>query len=84
MTGILIIQFAWGLREMLAGYVLLSAVIGTIFVGAIIALNVPVWIALVAYPAICSLTMLLCAAAWNIRTSTTATENRMSRRYSPS
>lgn len=84
MTSILIIHFAWGLREMLAGYVLLSAVIGTIFVGAIIALSVPVWIALVAYPVICSLTLLLCAAVWSFRVPTAATTNQMARRYSPS
>lgn len=69
---------------MLAGYVLLSAVIGTIFVGAIIALSVPVWIALVAYPVICSLTLLLCAAVWSMRVPTAATTNQMARRYSPS
>ncbi len=69
---------------MLAGYVLLSAVIGTIFVGAIIALSVPVWVALVSYPAVCSLTLLLCAAVWSIRSSTPAAANQMARRYSAS
>lgn len=65
---------------MVAGYVLLSAFVGVVFLCAAIALSVPVWVALVAYPLVSSLTLLLCAAAWNIRSSTA--RDQLSREYS--
>ncbi len=52
---------------MLAGFVLLSAAIGMVAVGATIVLAMPIWVTLAAYPAICSLSLLLCAALWTIR-----------------
>lgn len=67
---------------MLVGNILLSAAVGMIFLCTAIALSVPLWIALVAYPAITSLTLLFCAAAWNIRTSTTASKDQLARQYS--
>jgi hypothetical protein len=69
MTSILVKHFAWRLRQMLAGLVLLSAAIGMVVVGATVALSVPAWMALAAYPAICSLSLLICAAVWSIRTT---------------
>jgi membrane protein implicated in regulation of membrane protease activity len=65
---------------MVAGYVLLSAFVGVVFLCTAIALSVPVWVALVAYPLVSSLTLLLCAVAWNIRSSTQ--RDQLSREYS--
>jgi hypothetical protein len=81
-ASILIAQFAWELQKMLAGFVLLSAAIGMVFVAATVALSVPLWVTVVAYPAICSLTLLLCAALWNIRTGSGAQRDRVARGYS--
>lgn len=62
---------------MLAGFILLSAAIGMVAMAATVALSLPMWITLVTYPAICSLTLLLCAAVWNIRTSAPARSDRL-------
>lgn len=67
---------------MLAGFVLLSAAIGMVFMAATVALSLPVWISVAAYPAICSLTLLLCAALWNIRTGAGVQRDRIARSYS--
>jgi hypothetical protein len=54
---------------MLAGQVLLSAVAGFAATVAALALSAPVLTTLVAYPAVCSLTLLLMATVWNVRTA---------------
>jgi membrane protein implicated in regulation of membrane protease activity len=54
---------------MLAGNVFLSAVIGMVAMASTVALSLPTWVTLVTYPVFCSLTLLLVAAIWNIRTS---------------
>jgi hypothetical protein len=74
-------SFAWRLRKMLAGFVLLSAVIGMVVVGATIALSMPTWVTLAAYPTICSLSLLLCAALWNIRNNAGAARDGMGRQH---
>lgn len=56
-----------GVREMLAGQVLVSAVAGMAATAVAVALSAPVLATMVAYPAVCSLTLLLMAAVWNIR-----------------
>lgn len=56
-----------GVREMLAGQVLVSAVAGFAAMVATVVLSAPMLATLVAYPAVCSLTLLLMAALWNIR-----------------
>jgi hypothetical protein len=56
-----------GVREMLAGQVLVSAVVGLAAMVATVAVSAPILATLVAYPAVCSLTLLLMAALWNIR-----------------
>lgn len=66
---------------MLAGFVLLSAVIGFLAMGATIALSLPTWITLAAYPATCSLTLLIVAAAVSIRTTADAPRTQMRRRH---
>lgn len=53
---------------MMAGMVLVSAAVGMLAVAAAVALSLPTWIVLACYPAVCSLTLLLSAALWNIRT----------------
>lgn len=66
---------------MLAGFVLLSAAIGFLAVGATIALSLPTWITLAAYPAICSLTLLLCAAVWSVRGNAETSPGHLHRRH---
>lgn len=63
----LIVFFAWGLKHMLAGLVLLSAAVGLVVTGGAFTLAVPAWFALVLYPAICSLAMLTSAAIMALR-----------------
>jgi hypothetical protein len=64
---------------MLAGFVILSAAIGVVAMGATIALSLPTWITLAAYPAICSLTLLICAAVWSIRATPETPHSRLRR-----
>ncbi len=66
---------------MLAGFVLLSAAIGFLAMGATIALSLPTWITLAVYPATCSLTLLIFAAAWSIRTTADAQHTNLHRRH---
>jgi len=67
---------------MLAGFVILSAAIGVVAMAATIALSLPTWITLAAYPAICSLTLLICGAAWSLRSTAEAPNGRLHRRPS--
>ncbi|MCU0902974.1 MAG: hypothetical protein MUE83_03755 [Tabrizicola sp.] len=53
-----------------------------VVVGATIALSLPTWVSLAAYPAICSLTLLVCAAMYSIRTQ--AMNPRQTLRHRPS
>lgn len=69
---------------MIAGFVLFSAVIGMLVMGAAFALSLPLWIAVIAYPAISSLTLLLCAALWSIRDSGSAASERLHPQHLPS
>ena len=66
---------------MLAGFVILSAAIGVVAMGATIALSLPTWITLAAYPAICSLTLLICAATWSIRTTGGTAQTHLRRQH---
>lgn len=52
---------------MMAGMVLVSAIVGMMAVATTMALSLPVWTVVISYPAVCSLTLLLTAALWNIR-----------------
>ena len=63
---------AWGIRQMIAGMVLFSAVVGMVTVAAALAMSVPIWMALAAYPAVCSLTLLMTAALMTVRNRQTA------------
>lgn len=56
---------------MMVGMVLVSAMVGMAAVGMTLALSLPVWTVLISYPAVCSLTLLLTAALWNIRSRQT-------------
>lgn len=57
---------------MLAGTLLFSAVIGMVAVAATLVMSMPLWMTLLAYPAVCSLTLLLTAALISIRSGQTA------------
>jgi hypothetical protein len=50
-----------GVRDMLAGQVLVSAVVGLAAMVGMIALSAPILVSLAVYPAVCSLTLLLTA-----------------------
>ncbi len=52
---------------MMAGMVLVSAVVGLAAVAMTLALSLPIWAVVISYPAVCSLTLLLTAALWSIR-----------------
>lgn len=66
-TNTLTAHTAQGMREMMAGMVLISAVIGMGAVALTLALSLPVWAVVISYPAVCSLTLLMTAAVWSIR-----------------
>lgn len=51
-----------GVREMLAGQLLISAVVGLATVMGMVALSAPLLVTLIAYPVVSSLTLLLTAA----------------------
>jgi hypothetical protein len=57
---------------MLAGTLLFSAVIGMLAVAATLVMSMPLWMTLLAYPAACSLTLLLTAALISIRSGQAA------------
>lgn len=52
---------------MIAGLVLVSAAVGMVAVVGGVMLSLPTWVVALSYPVICSLTLLLAAALWNIR-----------------
>ena len=54
---------------MIAGFVLLSSAVGILAMGATFVLALPTWVMLLSYPAVSSLTLLLCAALWSMRAS---------------
>lgn len=62
---------------MLAGLVLISSAVGMIAVAATLALSLPTWMTLVAYPGTCSLTLLLSAAMWTIRNDPSASDRSL-------
>ena len=62
-----IMFFAWGLKHMIAGLVLVSAMVGLVAMATAVFLSVPVWIALLGYPVVCSLTLLLAATLSSLR-----------------
>ncbi len=68
-----------GVLEMLAGQVLVSAVAGIAAMVGTVALSAPVLTTLVAYPVVCSLTLLLTSAAWNLRVVQTRRGNGLFR-----
>lgn len=53
--------FARGLKHMLAGLVLKSIIVGVVTTASAFALSLPGWVALMLYPAACSLTLLTLA-----------------------
>ena len=55
------------MRQMLAGMVLLSAMVGMLAVGLGLALSAPIWMVIAAYPAVCSLTLLATAVLITLR-----------------
>lgn len=59
------------MRKMMVGMVLVSALIGMAAVGMTLALSLPMWTVVISYPTVCSLTLLLTAALWNIRSRQT-------------
>lgn len=61
--------FAWGLKHMMAGLVLISATVGLVAVAAASLLSVPTWVALAGYPVVCSLTLLLTATISALRST---------------
>jgi len=65
----LILFFAQGLKHMLAGMILMSAVVGLVATGGALALSHPTWVAIALYPATCSLTLLIMAAIVTHRSS---------------
>lgn len=65
--------FAWGLKHMIAGLVLVSAAVGLMAVAAGILLSVPTWLILVGYPVVSSLTLMLAATFSGLR-ATQATQ----------
>lgn len=67
---------------MIAGFVLLSAAVGMIFIGASVALSVPVWIAVAASPAVCSLTLLLISGLWSLRSTAPSAIEALPHTYS--
>lgn len=81
-TSNFITCFAWGLQKMIAGFVLLSAAVGMIFIGASVALSVPLWIALAACPVVCSLTLLLISGLWSMRSTAPAPVEALPHTYS--
>ncbi len=68
-TSTLILFFAWGLKHMLAGLVMMSGLMGLLVMAAAFALSVPMWIALALYPVSCSLTLLFMATIMNFRST---------------
>lgn len=64
-----ILFFAWGLKHMIAGLVLVSAAVGLVAMAAAVFLSVPAWIVLVGYPVVCSLTLLLAATFLGLRST---------------
>lgn len=70
-TSTLILFFAQGLKHMLAGMILMSAVVGLVAMGGAFALSVPTWMAIALYPVSCSLTLLIMAAILTHRSSHT-------------
>lgn len=70
---------ARGLRQMVAGMVLLSMAVGLVAIVAVVALSLPTWMAFVAYPVVCSMTLVLTAALRNIRTGEAAANRQMVR-----
>jgi hypothetical protein len=62
---------------MLAGMVLVSAVVGMVAVAATLVLSLPTWMTLLAYPGVCSLTLLFTAALWSIRSDRAARDHRL-------
>lgn len=52
---------------MMAGMVLVSAVVGMGAVAVTLALSLPIWAVVISYPVVCSLTLLMTAAVWSIR-----------------
>jgi len=67
---------------MIAGFVSVSAVVGMIVMGLTVAFSLPLWITLAAYPAISSLTLLMAAAPWNIRSTAPASCDPLPAYYS--
>jgi hypothetical protein len=62
---------------MLAGSIVLSAATGVAVMLAMMALSMPLWLSMAAYPVTGGLTMLLCAALWNIRTGRSSKDGQL-------
>lgn len=57
---------------MIAGMVLVSAVVGMGAVAVTLTLSLPIWTVVITYPVVCSLTLLTTAAVWSIRSRNAA------------
>ncbi|MDP3194734.1 hypothetical protein [Tabrizicola sp.] len=75
-TNTLTAHTAQGMREMMAGMVLVSAVVGMGAVAMTMALSLPTWAVVMSYPAVCSLTLLMTAALFSIRSRQSAPDQR--------
>lgn len=62
---------------MIAGLLLLSAAVGIVATGVAFALEAPTWVALLTYPAISSLSLVLWASLWSVRASAAPAHDRM-------
>lgn len=67
---------------MIAGLVLVSTVVGMIVMGLTLAFSFPLWISLLAYPVVGSLTLLMAAAWWNLRSTAPEVRETTPARYS--
>lgn len=62
---------------MIAGFLLLSAIVGILATGVAFSLDAPTWVALLAYPVVSSMSLLLWASMWSVRASVAPTADRM-------
>lgn len=72
----LILFNALGMRQMLAGMVLLSAAVGMVALATAVVLSMPTWVVLAIYPVVCSLTLLLAATLFSLRSGRPARAER--------
>ncbi|MFN3994245.1 MAG: hypothetical protein ACK4IU_15195 [Tabrizicola flagellatus] len=62
---------------MIAGFLLLSAVVGIAATVVAFSLDAPTWVALLAYPVVSSMSLLLWASMWSVRASVAPAPDRL-------